>query len=293
MLFTELKCLIKDKAQKHNFEEATHELQDTIFALNRKTFLPLITQIGSIPEDIPHDSTEEKLYTKVSDIILAKCFQELNLTALVLHERSNSADVMAQSKYHNYSLVADAKAFRLSRTAKNQKDFKVESMVHWRGDNDYSVLCCPYFQYPKTSSQIYGSALNGNVTLFAWEYFSILINANIQETAKNSLSNLWNQSNIIAKVTAVSNKNKCFLDFENQTLKDIVLLTDEKFNKIFSIFKQDIISRGNNEIDYWKDVIKQINTYSREKAIAELISALKLNQKISAINKYIQYLEAL
>ena len=33
-----------------------------------------------------------------------------------------------------YSLVADAKAFRLSRTAKNQKDFKVQAMdgLAWR-----------------------------------------------------------------------------------------------------------------------------------------------------------------
>ena len=67
---------------------------------------------------------------------------------------------------------------------KNQKDFKVESMEHWRGDNDYSVLVCPYFQYPKTLSQIYGQALNNNVSLFSWEYFSILLRNNIKESEK-------------------------------------------------------------------------------------------------------------
>lgn len=100
--------------------------------LDRNSFIPLITQISSIPEDIAHDSTEEKLYTKVSDIILAKCFLELNMEAIVLHERANSADVLVRSKYHNYSLIADAKAFRLSRTAKNQKYFKVESMKYFK-----------------------------------------------------------------------------------------------------------------------------------------------------------------
>ena len=190
MLFTDLQKLIKEKTLSCDFNTASDELKKIIFSLDKKELAPLITQIGAIPENIPHDSTEEKLYTKVSDIILAKCFIELNMKASVIHERSNSADVIAESKFHNYSLIADAKAFRLSRTAKNQKDFKVESMVHWKGDCNFAVLCCPYFQYPKKESQIYGSALNGNVSLFSWEYFSILINKNISENSSINLEEL-------------------------------------------------------------------------------------------------------
>ena len=291
MLFLDLKELIKNKAQNYDFDTASTDLQSSIFSLDKKNFMPLITQIGTIPEDIPHDSTEEKLYAKVSDIILAKCFVELNLKATVIRERSNSADILVKSKYHNYSLVADAKAFRLSRTAKNQKDFKVESMVHWKGENEYSVLCCPYFQYPKASSQIYGAALNGNVALFSWEYFYILLAQNIYETEHNTLENLWKQSSIIAKTTSVSDKNKCFLSQQNCTIAQISHLSEKDFYKFFETIKREIIERGNNEIDYWKNIITQIKTYSKEKAIEELISALKLKQKIKAIGKYITSLE--
>jgi hypothetical protein len=84
---------------------------------------------------------------------------------MVNKERSNCADVVGKSVIHGYSFVGDAKAFRLSRTAKNQKDFKVKSMSDWRGDHDYSILVCPYFQYPKNNSQIYGQALDGNICL--------------------------------------------------------------------------------------------------------------------------------
>lgn len=166
MNYIDLRSLIRDNATT-DFATASNNLQNILFDISRTEVLSLITEIGIIPEDIGHDSSEEKLYTKVSDILFAKALKEMNLEVTVLRERSNCADIMAQSKYHNYSLVGDAKSFRLSRTAKNAKDFKVDSMIHWKEDNDFSVLVCPYFQYPKSNSQIYRSALNGNVSLFS------------------------------------------------------------------------------------------------------------------------------
>ncbi|MGB6469600.1 MAG: HindIII family type II restriction endonuclease, partial [Candidatus Acidiferrales bacterium] len=77
---------------------------------------------GAIPEHYGHDSSAEKLYSKYTDALLAHAYRAIGLTSLVLTERADSADVEAVAA--NYSLVADAKAFRLSRTAKNQKDFK-------------------------------------------------------------------------------------------------------------------------------------------------------------------------
>ncbi|MCR4321163.1 MAG: hypothetical protein NUV74_12615 [Candidatus Brocadiaceae bacterium] len=56
--------------------------------------------------------------------------------------------------------------------------------------------------------------------------------------------------------------------------------------------KQIVISRGENEIEYWKDIITKIQQYTKEQAITELISALKINEKITAISKYISRLKA-
>ena len=121
MNFIELRELIKNEVSNSEFQSASNKIQDIIFNLDRNSFIPLIVEIGSIPEDIEHDSSEEKLYAKVSDIIPAKCFMELGLKAEVLKERANCADVIAKSRFHGYSLVADAKVFRLSRTAKKIK----------------------------------------------------------------------------------------------------------------------------------------------------------------------------
>ena len=290
MQILELIGVIKHEMETNCFQDASDNIQNIIFSLNIRDFIPLVSEIGTIPEFIEHDSTEEKLYTKVSDIILAKCFIELGLKAMVIRERANCADVIARSSFYNYSLVGDAKAFRLSRTAKNQKDFKVESMVHWRCDNNYSVLCCPYFQYPKNKSQIYGQAIDGNVSLFSWEYFSILLQNNIKESLNRNLEELWNYSSVVAQNTPVSSKNLCFFNKQNLFLKKYIDCSDDDFNKYFHIFKNGIILRGENEIKYWEDKINIIKHYSRNQAIEMLIKSLKLNEKINSINSFINQL---
>ena len=143
-----------------NFEDASAFLQDYVNA--ETDFIEILKQIGTIPEYISHDSTEEKLFSKVSDAVLARAFREIGLKSTVLKERGDSADVLAESSIHGYTFVADAKAFRMSRTAKNQKDFKVVVLSGWRKDADYAVLCAPYFQYPSKSGQIYAQAINHN-----------------------------------------------------------------------------------------------------------------------------------
>ncbi len=136
---------------KNDFKQATGEVRNFVDRMDIKEFKKIVKQIGTIPETIEHDSTEEKLYSKASDIVLARCFRELGMASKALDERGDSADIIAESRSgYNYSLVADAKCFRLSRTAKNLKDFKVSNLSDWRGsENEYAVLVAPYFQYPQ------------------------------------------------------------------------------------------------------------------------------------------------
>lgn len=290
MLFSELRDLIRDESGKGDFTRAGDSIQEVVFSLEKSTLIPIITEIGAIPEDIGHDSSEEKLYAKVADIVLAKCFQELGLQSTVNRERANCADVVAKSQIHSYTLVGDAKAFRLSRTAKNQKDFKVKSMVDWRGDNDYAVLVCPFYQYPKSNSQIYGQALDGNVTLFSWEYLSVLLENSIIEAPELNLSVLWNVSNVLSGTTAVADKNDAFLKKQNELIRSHLHLSEEIFNAKFADFKTKIINRGEIEISYWKSQIELIKNYTREQAIKELLTSLKLNEKIASIKKFIDSL---
>lgn len=290
MNYIDLRSLIRMNSNL-DFAAACDNLQSILFDISRTDVLSLITEIGIIPEDIGHDSSEEKLYAKVSDILFAKALKEMNFEVNVLRERSNCADIIAQSKYHSYSLVGDAKSFRLSRTAKNAKDFKVDSMVHWREDNDFSVLVCPYFQYPKSNSQIYRSALNGNVSLFSWEYLYIILSINIRESEDIDLRELWNQSHNLMQQTNMADANKCFIQQQDANIREIIGLTEEQFGNHFNNIKKSIIYRGNEEIDYYKSEIDRIKRLNREDAIKELLISMKLNSKIETIKRFINQVQ--
>lgn len=118
MTFKELISLIKKTSKVNDFVDATKKVIEYINELSDVT--NLLYDIGAIPESLVHDSTEERLFSKASDAVLARAFSQLGLKTTVLTERADSADIIAESVIHGYTLVADAKAFRLSRTAENQ-----------------------------------------------------------------------------------------------------------------------------------------------------------------------------
>ncbi|MDR3112683.1 MAG: HindIII family type II restriction endonuclease [Elusimicrobiota bacterium] len=288
MIFSNFKKLIKSLSTKSTFDFSANKLHKIIFSLDKKKIIPLISEIGTIPEDIEIDSSEEKLYAKVSDILFAKTLEELGLITKVFKERSGTADIFAKSKLHRYTLVGDAKIFRLSRTAKNQKDFKVESMTKWSQESDFSVLCCPYYQYPQNKSQIYRQALEGNIALFSWEYLYILLDKDVKETSEFSLASCWNQSAFIAKTTSVAQGCVNFLNKQNKFLKKLLSLNDKSFESYFNEFEKQLCLRGKKEISYWENEITRIKSLSKTEAIEELLKALKLNNKIKTIQKFIE-----
>jgi hypothetical protein len=186
-MYSDIVALIQAVAHM-DFEEASSALEEYINT--EPQFLETLKQIGTIPESIAHDSTEEKLFSKASDAVLSRAFREIGLKSTVLKERGDSADVLAESPIHGYTLVADAKAFRMSRTAKNQKDFKIAALSGWRKDSEYAVLCSPYFQYPSKNSQIYVQAISHNVCLLSWEHLIFLLEHCIKETQALSFAKI-------------------------------------------------------------------------------------------------------
>jgi len=294
MVFNELKKFIKEESKNNSksFGDSSATLERKIFDLNLKDLKQIILEVGVIPEDIVHDSTEEKLFSKATDIVLARTFQELGLSSNVNKERANCADVIAKSNIHGYSLVGDAKAFRLSRTAKNQKDFKVKSMVDWKEENDYAVLVCPYYQYPKSNSQIYGQALDNNICLLSWEHLLLFLDKSISESKSLNLSSVWNISNTLSGFVTIKDKDKNinFHEFGNKIICEQLNIPLNELDNLFAKCRTSIINRGESEIVFWEKQIEKIKEYSHKKAIKELLSALKLKEKISAIKKYIDSL---
>jgi type II restriction enzyme len=105
------------------YENLKQDLSDEIKQEGVSALIDHLRLCGNIPELYAHDSSEEKLYAKYTDSLLAEVFKAVGLRSHVITERADAADVEVFAT--SYSFVADAKSFRLSRTAKNQKDFKM------------------------------------------------------------------------------------------------------------------------------------------------------------------------
>ena len=128
---------------------------------------------SAIPESYGHDTSEEKLYSKYTDALISVTYRFMGLNSLVLTERVDAADVEAVAQ--DYSFVADAKVFRLSRTAKNQKDFKIQAMDGWKRGKPFAMVVCPLYQLPSRNSQIYQQAAARNVCILSYSHLAVLV----------------------------------------------------------------------------------------------------------------------
>lgn len=223
---------------------------------------------GAIPESYGHDSSEEKLYSKYTDTLLSEAFKFIKIKSSVLTERADSADVEGSTKDFNF--VADAKAFRLSRTAKNQKDFKVQAMDGWKQGKQFAMVVCPIYQLPAKSSQIYQQASERNVCVFTYSHLCLVLEfAQIEgeEKAQNLLHELFKTvKSLPASKDATAYwraLNRAMLNFSKSIPK---LWEAEKIAAMESIqiAKSEALTHLKSERD-------RISAMSQKEAVAELI----------------------
>ncbi|GAB4305013.1 MAG: HindIII family type II restriction endonuclease [Geminocystis sp.] len=235
---------------------------------------------GHIPESYSHDSTEEKLYSKYTDILLSLTYESMGFKSLVFAERSDSADVEIFGK--NFGFIADAKAFRLSRTAKNQKDFKIQAMDNWKRGKPYAMVVCPIYQLPNRSSQIYQQAISRNVCIFTYSHLALLLNFFLKEN-KLVIENLLEE---IFKVIPALNPSQNTVDYWLAVNKTILNFSD-KIQKLWQLEKQAVIEStkiAKEEALYFlASEREKIMTMSHEEALKELIKINRIDSRIKTI----------
>lgn len=235
---------------------------------------------GAIPECYSHDSSEEKLYSKYTDVVIHEAYSCIGFNSLVLKERADVADVECVN--NDYSFVADAKAFRLSRTAKNQKDFKVQAMDGWKHGKPYAMVVCPVYQLPTRTSQIYQQAGAMSVCIGTYTHLAVLARY-AEATNKNKAMELVLE--VFKAVEAMNPSkdantywqivNKVMLNFDNK-ISDI--WKDEKRASIESIY----VSRE-EALGFLASERERILRLSKDDAIKEVLKSSKIENKIKTI----------
>ncbi len=265
-------------------KDAFDTLEKYLSTLSRQDLSENLIDCGILPEMFAHDSSEEKLWAKFSDILLAKSLNFLGIEAEVLGARGNSADVFGKTK--NYTIVGDAKTFRLSRTAKNQKDFKVNALDTWRKGDNYALLLAPLAQFPNTKSQIYSQSIEKNVTLVSYTHFHFLLDFHTNQ----DLQSLWETGNNLSEIIEKANWQNSSI-YWNAIDKKICEIVGQNLD-ILAKYKQIEIDKtkeiGNEGITFWKNKIADFQTLSKEEAIRLLIKSEKIEAKIKTIEKAIK-----
>ena len=280
----ELICLINKN--KNSFQEAeeivTKFLNEGITKYGNTFLKKHLRTCGDIPEIFPHDSTEEKIYSKYSDVLLAITFTKLGLNAKVLSERGDSADVDVFDNINDFSFVADAKTFRLSRTAKNQKDFKVQAMNNWKKNKNHAIIICPQHQLPSKTSQIYFQSGQNGVGILTYNHLSYLIA--IKEKKKElDIGNILKNYFLNIKVENPSKIANLYWQRINQNFKnhfyDIESWQSEKKIEIDELETKKKLAQT-----VYNDQIRYIKNLNKEDAIKLLLDSMKLESKIETIN---------
>ncbi len=235
---------------------------------------------GAIPEQYGHDSSEEKLYSKYTDAVVSERFAATGLKSVVIEARADAADVQALG--NGYSLVADAKAFRLSRTAKNQKDFKVQAMDGWRGPLDYAIVVCPIYQVPGRTSQIYHQAIVSNVCVLSYTHLSTLVQLSRRQTPQAAEAGLHE----MLKSVALMNQSKDALGYWYGINRALVesLGTDHGLWTAEKVASENALLIVKAEsLTYLRAERNRILALSHEEALQELVRRSGLDARIKTV----------
>ena len=238
---------------------------------------------GAIPESYGHDSSEEKLYSKYTDIVIHEAYKAIGFASIVLKERADVADV--ECVCDDYGFVADAKAFRLSRTAKNQKDFKVQAMDGWKHGKPFAMLVCPVYQLPSRTSQIYQQAAARSVCICTYTHLAVLVRCAEMMGRDATVSLLYDVFTTVEAMNPSKNAaaywqaiNRAFLGV-GKNITDI--WREEKIASVESVQ----VARE-EALSYLASERERIMKLSLEDAIREIIEWRKLENREQAVKSF-------
>jgi type II restriction enzyme len=205
----------------------------------------------------------------------------MGMTSNIFTERADAADVEAFG--NGFSLVADAKAMRLSRTAKNQKDFKVEAMAKWKYGKPFGIVVSPLYQLPARQSQIYFQATTRDVCLLSYSHLSVLVTlaeAVSKPVAENALKEILES---VSQMNPTKDAQAYW-----QTINKTLLGQDRSVKELWAIEKlanEAAIEYSKTEaLTFLAEERERISRLSHAEAIKQLISANNIENRTRVIS---------
>ena len=272
--------------KKESFPNKVEELIREIGSLTTAELIHHLNAAGSIPEGYQHDSSEEKLYAKYCDFLVYEFFKALGMNSELCKERSDYADVIGKTK--SYIVVADAKAFRLSRTALNPKDYKIEALDGWRkkAKGDFACLVAPINEFPKGKSRLYSEAVRYNVLLISYTHLVFILST--ENFKKIDLSPLLNVKEIF------KGKQDVAAGEYWKTIESVLLgITKKDLDSLMGLkvkAKELSLKNIDSEINYLQSISNSVKKMDENKVRELFLDRLGVTNKVGQILKKKKFL---
>jgi hypothetical protein len=126
-------------------------------------------------------------------------------------------------------------------------------------------------------------------SIIGWEHFAYLLENEMYETKERNLSYIWNLSAELSQTTIHAQRydDGNFIVRGNALIDVYLGLPEGEIENYIGLQKAGLIERGRAEIAYWETIKGQIISLSRKQAIAQLLRALKIDEKIVQITRFI------
>ena len=265
-------------------EKVEEEIRQEVENSGINSLLGHLRLCGVIPERYGHDTSEEKLYSKYTDIVIHEAYLSMGFNSLVLKERADVADVECVND--DYSFVADAKAFRLSRTAKNQKDFKIQALDGWKHGKPYAMVVCPVYQLPSRTSQIYQQAGARSVCIGTYTHLAVFSRYAEIKSKDKAMELLHEVFKTVEAMNPSKNAN-AYWQIVNRKMLD----SDVSIGDIWQEEKRAIVESihilRREALSFLAAERERIMRLSKEEAIKEVLKSSRLENKVRVIESVV------
>ena len=264
------------------FQQLELELAKEVEQLGTDVLLSHIRLCGVAPECFPRGSGAERLYRKYADAVIHEAFKALGLDSRT-HNRPGDAPGV-ECACDQFSFVAESAVFRMSRVARNQKDFDLHAIHRWKQGRPFGMLTAPINQLPFRLGQIYRDAATLPILVCSYSHLAVLVRY-AQRTAYAKAPALLHEAFLMVRGIPPAKSAVSYWRALNRTF----LGADAKLRSLWreeKIALQESIRLGRAEALRFLDEERQgILELSRQEAIDEVLSWRKLDSRVQAVEQ--------
>ena len=258
--------------------------EDYVSKLSDNAIKNILIVSGNIPDMYSETSSEERLFTKLMEILTKEAFVRLGLKANCVKQKSSYQDVTVT--VNGKKIVVDSKSFRLSRSqgSPNPKDFiKVSDYELWLSRFEKEERLGGLVVYPCTHewssySEVYRNATNPKlpIVILSYRYLAFLLEYK-NRYKPEEFAILWNYRNIFPKQ---DNTRDNYWNNMNRQIRYLTHTSEEEFDS----FMKHAQHRINHAIYKHQLLFKKFTEYAK-KELSKKIESMTKEQLIEAYKK--------